>query len=89
MCDDKINAEACEIEYKDDFQIMKIQTDKKIKKGTGDCVGVDVCGNCNDGFYGGSKYCYSKYTYHIAVTHSYFAVPQSLYLITETTIEWI
>jgi hypothetical protein len=59
MCDNKINPEACEKEYYNDIQVMKT---KKIKKGTGDCVGVDVCGNCNDGFYGGDKYCYSKYT---------------------------
>lgn len=56
-CDRKGNPEACDLYYTDDVQIKKMGNERQ---SIGDCVSVDVCTNCNDGFYGGGKYCYSK-----------------------------
>jgi hypothetical protein len=56
-CDKKGNPSACDIYYNDDVQITKLGN---WRYGYGTCVGVDVCVGCNEGFYSGQKYCYSK-----------------------------
>ncbi|CAG2235059.1 unnamed protein product [Mytilus edulis] len=58
-CDRKGNPSACEIYYSDDVQITRAGD---IRQGTGTCTAVDVCSGCNDGFYGGDKYCYMAVT---------------------------
>ncbi|XP_052067298.1 uncharacterized protein LOC127706680 [Mytilus californianus] len=54
-CDRKGNPAACDKLYTDDVQITRAGN---IRQGTGTCTAVDVCSGCNDGFYGGDKYCY-------------------------------